>query len=211
MAKKNKKDSKKKKTALAKLPDLASGQAREIWLAGLGAFDRARKEGAEQFDDLVKRGEKVRAKSAETFDDVLDQIEQAGRAAVDRAKSGARKAGDVAEVGVDRLEAAVEAVLAKAGIPVREEVEALSHQLKGLQARVGTLLGGSSDGTVYRLVPRDEGWAVEKAGAQQASSVHGTKKEALHAGRQLARQHAPSRLVIHRADGSEQETVTYEA
>lgn len=209
MAKK-KKDQKRKRAARESLPESVAGRAREIWLAGLGALDRTRKDGAEQFDALVERGEKVRAQGAEALDDVLDQIEQAGRAAAGRAKSATKKAGSAAEAGVDRLEAVVEAVLAKAGVPVREEMEALAGHVQALQARIAGLLGESPMQTVYRVVPREGGWAVEREGAKQASSVHTTKKEALVAGRMLARQHAPSRLVILRADGSEQETVEYE-
>ncbi|NNF57500.1 MAG: DUF2188 domain-containing protein [Rhodothermaceae bacterium] len=210
MGKKKKKAQKQKKDALANLPENVAGQAREIWLAGLGALDRARKDGGKQFDDLVKRGEKVRSKGSEAIDDVLDQIEQAGRVATGKAKSATKKAAGLAGAGVDRLESAVEAVMVRTGIPGREEVAALSDQVEALRARMAHLLGDGPTPTVYSLQPREDGWAVQKVGAKQASSTHGTKKEALVAARKLAKQHAPSRLVIHRADGTEQETVEYE-
>ena len=65
--------------------------------------------------------------------------------------------------------------------------------------------------TVYRVVPHDEGWAVEKEGASRASSVHGTKSEAVGAARDLAKGSEPSRLVVHRQDGTIQDHFSYGA
>lgn len=62
---------------------------------------------------------------------------------------------------------------------------------------------------VYRVKPTDDGWAVLKEGAERASSTHGTKKEALSAGRKLAGGRAPSSLVLHYADGREQKRIDY--
>ena len=49
--------------------------------------------------------------------------------------------------------------------------------------------------------PADEGWEVRTA-EDAVASRHGTKKEAVAAGRELARSHRPSRLTIHGMDGS---------
>src|SRR5690606_393558 len=119
--------------------------------------------------------------------------------AAEVAKSAAATAAETVNAVEERLEAAVEAILARAGVPRRAEVEALTAQVEALQARIARLTGGM---TVYRVEPHPDGWAVKKEGAAQASSVHRTKKEALSAGRSLAKAHAPSRLVVHRADGS---------
>lgn len=61
----------------------------------------------------------------------------------------------------------------------------------------------------YRIKPTDAGWEVVKEGADRASSTHGTKKEALSAGRKLAGGRAPSSLVLHYADGREQKRIDY--
>ena len=37
------------------------------------------------------------------------------------------------------------------------------------------------------VVPHEEGWAVRGAASQRASSVHRTQREAIDAGRQIAR------------------------
>ena len=62
---------------------------------------------------------------------------------------------------------------------------------------------------VYHVVPHDEGWAVEKEGASRATSVHGVKAEAVSAGRERAKSGEAGRLVIHRQDGTIQDSFSY--
>jgi len=50
------------------------------------------------------------------------------------------------------------------------------------------------------VVPRDNGWAVRGAGSKRASSVHRTQREAIDAGRKIARNQG-SELLIHGRDG----------
>ena len=50
------------------------------------------------------------------------------------------------------------------------------------------------------IVPRDDGWAVRGAGSQRASSVHRTQREAIDAGREIARNQG-TELFIHGKDG----------
>jgi uncharacterized protein YjbJ (UPF0337 family) len=47
----------------------------------------------------------------------------------------------------------------------------------------------------------DGGWKVQAEGARRASSVHRTKAEAQAAGKELARNHAPSQLLVYKKDG----------
>ena len=47
--------------------------------------------------------------------------------------------------------------------------------------------------------------------AERAVSVHATKEEALDRARALAGEHRPSELVVHRKDGTVQDTVVYDA
>jgi hypothetical protein len=70
--------------------------------------------------------------------------------------------------------------------------------------------GGSGHRTVYHVKPNGDGWAVKGAGAKRAASTHSTKKEALEAARELAHGKVPSQLVVHRADGSVQEKLSYD-
>ena len=50
------------------------------------------------------------------------------------------------------------------------------------------------------VVPHEDGWAVRGAGSQKASSVHRTQREAIDAGREIAR-NQKAELFVHGRDG----------
>ncbi len=50
------------------------------------------------------------------------------------------------------------------------------------------------------VVPHEDGWAVRGAGSQRATSVHRTQREAIDAGRQIARNQR-TELFVHGRDG----------
>jgi hypothetical protein len=59
------------------------------------------------------------------------------------------------------------------------------------------------------VVPRSDGrWAVERAGAERASSVYDTQAEARDAGRDLARSDH-TELLVHGRDGQIRERNSY--
>lgn len=64
--------------------------------------------------------------------------------------------------------------------------------------------------TVFHVRPADDGWTLGEDGAASPSSRHDTKREAVNAARELAVSSAPSRLVIHRRDGSVQKEHSYQ-
>lgn len=68
-----------------------------------------------------------------------------------------------------------------------------------------------ASGVVVRTEPEEGGWRVSVAGDTDASASFDTKKEAVSAGRRLARDRAPSELIIHGVDGAEQRRHRYEA
>jgi len=61
--------------------------------------------------------------------------------------------------------------------------------------------------SVLHVVPHDQAWAVKREGNERASSTHQTQKEAIDAARDLAKE--LDDIVIHRADGTIRERVTY--
>lgn len=217
MAKSKNKTSKKKGTSKKthKLPkSLRKGDlprsVEEVWAAGVGALADARKQGTEVFDTLVERGERVAKKGSDAARAAIDDVEAVATQVTDRVRDTAGGAVDGVQ---DRVERAVEAALATLGLPKREEISALRTLVDGLEARLASLGSGAGAGaaTAYEVVPHEEGWAVQKAGAARALRVLKTKKEALREARQAARDHAPSRLTVYNLDGSEGETTTYDA
>jgi poly(hydroxyalkanoate) granule-associated protein len=224
---KKSKGSKKTKKAPAVPKALRKGDlpqpVEDVWAAGVGALAQARKTGGESFDALVALGSSVVDKGTGAAKSAVDQVEQAASSLTSTAKG---VAGGAVDTVADRVEGLVEAALGRLGVPGRDEVLALRSQVDALQARVASLLAeaaepiaeaaGAGDAvpeapTVYQVTTHDRGWAVQRVGAERASAVHPTKKEALVDARQTARAHAPSRLVVYKADGAVADETTYDA
>jgi hypothetical protein len=60
---------------------------------------------------------------------------------------------------------------------------------------------------ILHVVPHDQAWAVRREGNERVSSTHPTQKEAIDAARELAKEQDD--IVIHRADGTIREHITY--
>lgn len=69
--------------------------------------------------------------------------------------------------------------------------------------------GQSEEMVTYHVTPNGEGWSVGAENGDQATSRHDTKRAALSAARDLANRRTPSRLVIHRMDGTIQSQHSY--
>lgn len=66
------------------------------------------------------------------------------------------------------------------------------------------------DAAKMHVVRDEEGWAITSDGRNEPVERFGTKKEAVRAARTAAAEAAPSDLVIHRADGSVEESHSYD-
>jgi poly(hydroxyalkanoate) granule-associated protein len=195
---------------VVKLPkEIADGmttRGRDVWLAGLGALATAEEQGVSFYQGLVKqgetlvaRGEKLEARGKARLDDLKDEVETRREAVADRVET------TVVDPMVDALR--------RLGVPTRAEVQKLSTQVESLTERVNLLIAklDRAQVAIYSVVAREEGWAVEKQGQERAVSLHPTKDEALEAARAAASEHRPSELVVHRKDGTVQDTLVYEA
>jgi poly(hydroxyalkanoate) granule-associated protein len=235
---------------LHRLLDFPAGvadQAREVWMAGIGALSTVEEAGQAIFDELVRKGERWEQDSRQKLVGAKQQAENAA----DRAKSAAQDLSRVpaglaagAEAQIQRVvEDTVEGVLHRLGVPTHEEVRELIRRVETLSGKVDSLMARlqeqaaepvgpppaapaderemvagqktqqasvPGEGTVYHVTPATDGWVVQREGTSRASSSHGTKAKALSAGRELARKHAPSTLVVYRQDGTIQDRVSYE-
>lgn len=222
---------------LLDFPAGVAESAREIWMAGIGALSSVEEAGSEWFDGLVKKGERWEQESRKALTAASKQAGAAAEGAKATAGSLARKPAEwsaAVEAEVQRIvEQSVEGVLHRMNVPTRDEVRELIEHVQTLTGKVDALSARmklapttpaapkssapsksappkpAAAGTVYLVVPHADGWAVEKEGASRATSVHATKAEAVSAGRDLARAAAPGRLVLHRQDGSVQDTYHY--
>ena len=158
------------------LPKDAVKRSREVWLAGVGALATVEEEGTSFFSTLVQRGEKVEDQGRKQIDAVREDVAARQKQVTERVEN------TVYEPLIGAMK--------RFGVPTRAEVQELSANVDALANRVNALItrlderattGGTatrtpSAQTVYAVVPREEGWAVEKEGIERAVSVHATKR-----------------------------------
>ena len=99
--------------------------ANQIWLAGLGAFAKAQKEGTKLFNGLVEEGEGVQK-----------QAKKAASEAYDDVKARASKSWD--QLSWSQIEHVFEDRVAKVlhtlSVPTRKDLDTLSHRVAELTA-----------------------------------------------------------------------------
>ena len=94
--------------------------ANQIWLAGLGTFAKAQKEGGKIFEALVKEGENVQKQARKSTEDALVE-----------AKSSASKSWDQLE---RVFEGRVARVLHSLNVPTKKDIDTLSRRVAELSA-----------------------------------------------------------------------------
>lgn len=137
--------------------------AREIWMAGLGAFGRAQEEGGKVFERLVREGmsleQKTRRFATGRVDGARDAVEHTVANVRERATDTWDKLEKVFE---DRVSNA----LKKLGVPGREEMEALLDRVEELNREVRKAQGVR---TTAAKKPAKKAAAPRKAPAKRAA------------------------------------------
>jgi poly(hydroxyalkanoate) granule-associated protein len=198
---------------LKHLPDEVTGQAREIWLAGLGALERLEQEGDKVFQNLVERGKSYESKRREQFEEATESLRKRQEDFTDDVTQRL----DDATKSVEKVVSdTLSGTLGRIGVPTRDEVRGLSRRVGQLSQKLEALSQmldaqqTAVEERVLHVVPNDEGWVVTLEGEDEAVSTHNTKKEAVSAGRTAAKTHVPSTLVVHKQDRSVQESFSYD-
>jgi poly(hydroxyalkanoate) granule-associated protein len=106
--------------------------ARQIWLAGLGAFAKAEDEGGKLFESLVKEGEKVEAHTRKVAEDTIEEVK-------DRVEQVKGKATDTWDGLEQVFEDRVARVLNRLGVPTNDDVQDLAKRVEELNATVKSL------------------------------------------------------------------------
>lgn len=116
--------------------------AQQIWLAGLGAFAKAREDGSKVFETLVQEGRNLQAKTREIAGDRLDDV-------ADRVGEVTGRVSRQASESWDRLEQVFEQRVSRAlvrlGLPTAEELAELSERVDRLAAGIVALGGAAGD------------------------------------------------------------------
>lgn len=118
------------------LAEAARKSVDEIWLAGLGAFDRAQREGEEFYSMLVQEGEDVQNRIRQVAGDRFAGLaETVSKMAASLEKQAAGSLEKLEAVFEDRLTRALKRV----GVPTRGDLDALNEQIVDLQRAVDAI------------------------------------------------------------------------
>ncbi|MEO7743037.1 MAG: phasin family protein [Usitatibacter sp.] len=137
--------------------DAIRGSAQKIWLAGLGAFARAKTDGPRMFEALVEQGRSMGARAVGAADDALKNIREANY--------GGAQWGKLEQVFEDRVSKS----LGRLGVLTARDVEALSRQVNDLNE------------TVRKLKSAAGGTRGTKGGKKAAPKKHKAKSKAKRA------------------------------
>jgi poly(hydroxyalkanoate) granule-associated protein len=159
MARKSKSRSKSRDDASGDTAQAVRDSAQKIWLAGLGAFERAKTDGPRMFETLVEQGRNMGARAVGAADEALKNLRQANY-------SGGRfdKLEQVFEERVSRS-------LNRLGVLTRAEIDELSKQVRDLNDNVRSMMAGAgkpSGGTKASRGGTKKKAASKTAGARKA-------------------------------------------
>ncbi len=127
----------------------------QIWLAGVGAFVRARQEGTKAFESLVQQGEKLEQRTK------LAATETAG-AATARAKEMQQMASGTWDKLEQVFEDRVARALGKLGVYTQNDVQKLADRVEALSAAVNELLKSTGTPAPKKAKPRKTGKTAKR-------------------------------------------------
>lgn len=165
---------------------------------------------------VIKRTENTARRFGTPVVESAHEVWLAGVGAVSLARRESVRAISEGNKLFDRLVGEGEKLERKLRKSTETEVDRVTERLTTVARKVpapGTLRKllkrSKPEAMTYHLVPKDEQWAVRREGSDLDISIHPNKKSALSAARGVAQAHEPSRLVVHRADGTIQDSYRY--
>ena len=124
-----------------RLSKTLSESAQQIWLAGMGAFNRAQAEGGKLFESLVRDGLSLEQTARSIAGNRANVVRDAVEGRVDQARERATDTWDKLEkVFEDRVQRA----LVKLGVPGRDDLNALTQRVERLTEELRKANGGSA-------------------------------------------------------------------
>ena len=115
--------------------------AQQIWMAGIGAFNRAQGEGSKLFEALVKEGMNIEQTTRKLATGKVDAVRDAVE---DRVGVVRERAVDTWDRLENVFETRVQRALNRLGVPAREDLAELTARVNELNAELRRLSGGKA-------------------------------------------------------------------
>lgn len=145
--------------------------AQKIWLAGLGAFERAKTDGPRMFEGLVEQGRNMGARAVGAADEALKNLRQANY--------GGMKLDKLEQVFEERVSKSLQ----RLGVLTSKEVDALSKQVRDLNETVQRMMAGGGGGAAKAGGRKRKAGAAGKAKAKAKRTAGSAKAKAKRATR----------------------------
>ena len=141
--------------------------AQKIWLAGLGAFERAKSEGPKMFEMLVEQGKSLGGRAREAAGEAMQSV-----------REGASSAGGRFDKLEQVFEDRVSKSLKRMGVLTRGEVSELSKQVRDLAGEVRSLMkqsGKKAGGAKAMRRGTGKGKAKRAASSTKRGATRGSR------------------------------------
>jgi poly(hydroxyalkanoate) granule-associated protein len=151
--------------------------AQKIWLAGLGAFERARAEGPRMFDTLVEQGKSLGGQAREAADQALRTLKE-------QASGAGGRFDKLEQVFEDRVSRS----LRRLGVITRSEVADLSQGVRELSDQVREMMAqqGAATANTPGRGAKGAGRTARKATRTARSTARKAASTTRSAGRKAA-------------------------
>jgi len=113
----------------SQLSNKIKDSARQIWLAGLGAYNKAEEDAGKIFEKLVKEGEEIENLTRGAVEKKIRVVEDTVEGVKEKANGTIGKLESVFDQRVSKA-------LKKMGIPTRGEIKELEEQIAELKAQL---------------------------------------------------------------------------
>lgn len=151
------------------LADSVLESSRQIWLAGLGAFSRAKDEGVKAFETLVQQGQALETRTKKAASDTAAAARDAAHT---KAKEMQARAGGTWDKLEQVFEDRVARALSRLGVYTQNDVERLAARVDALSEAVNELIKATGAATAAHPSPAR---GTRRAGAGRAKLVEAAK------------------------------------
>ena len=127
-----KKPSSKESVQSSHLAEKIKESARQIWLAGLGAYNKAEEDTGKIFEKLVKEGEELESLTRDAVGKRIKVVE-------DKVEGVREKANDTLGKLEGVFDQRVSTALVRLGIPTNRRIEALEARIRELEEKLKSM------------------------------------------------------------------------